>query len=166
LPGSEGRLTVLRPLLGWRRAELAAIAAAAGLEAVDDPSNADPDFDRVRMRRQIAGAEWLDIPAIARSAAALAEAEEALEATACRLFDERARRDGVLSLDPSGLPPELQRRLALRCLRAIAPEAAPRGEQLTALLAALTKGQMTTLAGVKCSGGDRWRFELAPPRRS
>jgi tRNA(Ile)-lysidine synthase len=166
LPGSEGRLTVLRPLLRWRRAELAAIVAAAGLEAADDPSNADPDFDRVRMRAHISGAEWLDVPALARSAAALAEAEEALEATASRLFDERARVDGAASLDPSGLPPELQRRLVLRCLRAVAPGAAPRGEQLAALISALAEGQVTTLAGSKCSGGDRWRFELAPPRRS
>lgn len=164
LPGSEGRLTVLRPLLGWRRAELAAIVAAAGLEAVNDPSNSDPDFDRVRMRAHLAGAEWLDVAALARSAATLAEAEDALDATASRLFDERARRDDDLSLDPSDLPAELQRRLVLRCLRAVVPHATPRGEQLTALLAALAKGQVTTLAGVKCSGGDRWRFELAPPR--
>jgi tRNA(Ile)-lysidine synthase len=164
LPGSGGRLAVLRPLLGWRRSELAAIVAAAGLEAVDDPSNADPEFDRVRMRTHIAAAEWLDIPALARSAGALAEADDALEATASRLFDERARVDGVLSFDPSSLPPELQRRLVLRCLRALVPAATPRGEQLTALLAALAKGQVTTLAGVKCSGGAMWRFQLAPPR--
>ncbi|HEY0311746.1 MAG TPA: tRNA lysidine(34) synthetase TilS [Allosphingosinicella sp.] len=166
LPGSGGRLTVLRPLLGWRRAQLAAIVAAAGLEAVDDPSNSDCDFDRVRMRAHIAGAPWLDIPALARSAAALAEAEDALEATASALFTERARLDGTLCFDPTGLPPELQRRLTLRCLRSLVPTAAPRGEQLTALLTALTKGEVMTLAAVKCSGGDRWRFELAPPRKS
>jgi hypothetical protein len=58
------------------------------------------------------------------------------------------------------------RRLVLHCIRRIAPDAAPRGEQVTGLLQALRKGRTTTLAGVKCSGGPRFRFETAPPRRS
>jgi tRNA(Ile)-lysidine synthase len=164
LPGTEGRLAVVRPLLGWRRRELAGIVEAAGLQAVDDPSNADPDFDRVRTRARMAETEWLDITALARSAAALAEADDALDAMASQLFEERARREGGLSLDAVGLTPELQRRLVLRCLQSVASGAAPRGEQLTSLLAALAKGQVATLAGVKCTGGARWRFEAAPPR--
>src|SRR4051794_12496212 len=72
-------IKVCRPLLGWRRSDLAAIVAAAGLRALDDPTNADETHDRVRMRRCLAEAPWLDAPALARSAAALAEAEEALD---------------------------------------------------------------------------------------
>src|SRR5438067_6109894 len=41
VPGSGGRLSTARPLLGWRRRELAAVVAAAGLEPADDPSNAE-----------------------------------------------------------------------------------------------------------------------------
>ena len=37
VPGTN--LALLRPLLGWRRAELAAVVAAAGMTAVQDPSN-------------------------------------------------------------------------------------------------------------------------------
>jgi tRNA(Ile)-lysidine synthase len=166
LPGSEGRLAAARPLLGWRRAELAAIVAAARLDAIDDPSNTDPAFDRVRMRQQLAGAPWLGIPALARSAAALAEAEEALEATASALFAERAVVGaGVVELRAGNLPAELRRRLVLRALQSLLPAAAPRGEQLTALLAALAAGETRTLAGVRCTGGETWRFALAPPRR-
>jgi len=165
LPGSEGRLRVARPLLGWRRAELAAVVGTAGLRPVADPSNEDPAFDRVRMRQRLAEAEWLDVPAIARSAAALAEADEALELTASRLFAGRVSETRPFELDPAGLPAELLRRLVLRCLAAAAPNVAPRGEQVSDLIATLGRGETATLAGVKCNGGSVWRFEPAPPRR-
>jgi tRNA(Ile)-lysidine synthase len=165
LPGSGGRLAVARPLLGWRRAELAELVVAAGLTPVADPSNHDAAFDRVRMRRRLAEAPWLDAAALARSAAALAEADEALEAMALRLAAERVCSDGAVTLDPAGIPAELVRRVVLRCIEAVAPGAAPRGEQVTALVASLSRGEAATLAGVKCSGGARWRFEAAPPRR-
>jgi tRNA(Ile)-lysidine synthase len=162
----EGRVRVCRPLLGWRRSELARIVIGAGVESVQDPSNADPAYDRARLRRAMAGAQWLDAAALARSAAALAEAEEALEFAAARAFAERA----VLSvrsaeLAPDGLPAELLRRLLLRCLRHAVPGAAPRGAQLDALASELRGGRTATLAGVKCVGGSIWRFEPEPPRR-
>lgn len=165
LPGGAG--TVHRPLLGWRRAELAVIIAAAGLDAVADPGNADERFDRARIRRHLGESAWLDAPALARSAAALADAEEALRHAADALFTERVvRDDDALILDASGLPHEFTRRLLLRCLRAIAADAAPRGEQVTALLAGLARGETVTLAGVKCRGGDHFRFTRAAPRKS
>jgi tRNA(Ile)-lysidine synthase len=157
---------VCRPLLGWRREELAALVAAAALEPVDDPSNRDEAYDRARLRARMAGADWLDVPALARSAAALAEAEEALEAAARRLAAERIEAQaGTLLLRPEGVPAELLRRLLLVCLRRIAPDAEPRGAQLGALAEGLRAGRTLTLAGVKCRGGGVWRFEPAPPRR-
>jgi tRNA(Ile)-lysidine synthase len=163
-PGGDGA-RLCRPLLGWRREELAAIVRGSGLVPIDDPSNADEAYDRVRMRRRLGEAPWLDAAALARSAAALAEAEEALEMVADRLFAERARRDGkALLLDPHDVPGELLRRLVLRGLRATVGAEAPRGEQVAALIADLGRGRIVTLAGVKCSGGRMWRFEPAPPR--
>jgi len=157
---------VLRPLLGWRRAELAGLVADARLDVVDDPSNADPRFDRARLRRQLEGAEWIDPPALARSAQALCSAEEALEWTADRLFGERTQRDDArLELDASGLPAELVRRLLLRALRAVDPDSAPRGDEVTRLAATLEAGGIATLARVKAEGGARWHFSPAPPRR-
>jgi tRNA(Ile)-lysidine synthase len=154
---------IARPLLGWRRAELARIPAAAGLDPVDDPSNADDAYDRVRLRKHIARAEWLDVPALARSAAALAEAETALDWAAARLADERIRREGeAILLDPAGLPAELRRRLLLRI---VGPAAPPRGADVQRLLARLEAGGGATLAGMKCEGGPLWRFTPAPPRR-
>lgn len=155
---------VLRPLLGWRRAELAAIARAAGADPVEDPSNLDPRFDRARLRARLADADWIDPLAMTRSAQALAEADAALDWAADRLVEERVvAEDGAL--DPTGLPSELRRRLVLRMLRRINPAADPRGDALTRLLRTLEAGEIATLAGVRCRGGARWRFAPAPARR-
>ena len=154
---------VLRPLLGWRRAELTAIVAAAGIEPVEDPSNTNDRFDRARIRKQLAEAQWFDPIACARSAAALAEADGALDWAVGRLMDERVTRDGdALTFDTTGLPAELRRRILLRLL---APAGPPRGDALQRLLGLLEAGGTATLAGMKCEGGPRWRFTPAPPRR-
>ena len=157
---------VARPLLGWRRAELEALVAAAGIEPVRDPSNSDESFDRARIRRLLAETAWLEPEPLARSAAALAEADEALERTAERAWREKVTRSsGGFTLDPDGLPAELRRRLVLEILRRLDPAAAPRGAEVQRLLATLAGSGAATLAGVKCSGGPVWSFEPAPPRR-
>ncbi|HEX9965823.1 MAG TPA: tRNA lysidine(34) synthetase TilS [Allosphingosinicella sp.] len=166
VPGGDGRLRLWRPLLGWRRSELQSVVEAAGVAAAQDPSNADDAFDRVRLRRRLAEAPWLDPPALARSAALLAEAEAALEWTAGPLFAARTELEDVaVTLRPNGLPPELLRRLVLRCLRHLVPGAIPRGEALAAFIARLGEGEAATLCEVKGRGGETWRFERAPPRR-
>lgn len=166
VPGSGGGLRLCRPLLGWRRSELEAVVAAAGIEPARDPSNRDEAFDRARLRRQMGEAPWLDAAALARSAALLAEAEAALEWTAERLFEARSEAgEGGVTLRPGELPAELVRRLVLRCLRRVAPAALPRGDQLAALVERLQSGGTGTLSGVKATGGETWRFEPAPPRR-
>lgn len=166
LPGA-GHLRLARPLLGWRREELAGIARAAGVEPAVDPSNRDPAYDRTRLRADLAGADWLDREGVSRSAALLAEAEEALAWTAARLAGERIEKTGdAISLRPGDLPAELLRRLVLTCLRGIDPEAAPRGEKLSGLIQALHEGRTATLAGVKADAADgSWRFAAAPERR-
>jgi tRNA(Ile)-lysidine synthase len=167
VPGDDSGLRLCRPLLGWRRRELEAIVSAAGIEPAQDPSNSDEAFDRARLRRRMGEARWLDPAALARSAALLAEAEAALEWSAGRLFRERAETgERWVALNPHDLPPELLRRLVLRCLRRVRPGAAPRGEQLMSLIARLQAGGTATLGGVKASSGEIWRFEIAPPRRS
>jgi tRNA(Ile)-lysidine synthase len=161
----DGPVPVLRPLLGWRRAELAAVVEGAGIAPVLDPSNEDERFDRARLRKRLAGADWIDPAPLARSAAALAEAEEALGWVVGALWRERvvAAGDGF-SLDPAGLPAELRRRLVLGVLAAIGGPS-PRGEEVTRLIATLEAGGTATLSGAKCAGGARWRFAPAPPRR-
>ncbi len=158
---------VARPLLGWRRSELAAIVASAGLTPIEDPSNVDPRFDRARLRAALGAAAWLEPVAIARSAAALAEADAALDWAAERLWAERARPAAAgWTLDAAGLPAELARRLVERALAMVVPEPTPRGAEVGRLIAALAGGGVATLAGVRVDAeGGRWRFVPAPPRR-
>lgn len=157
---------LVRPLLGWRRDELAGIVHAAGVAPIDDPSNHDARFDRVRMRRRLADIDWIDAAMLAQSAAAMAEADAALEWAVDEQWHVRVIGTGErYSFAPAGLPPELVRRLVLRIVRRLVPDAAPRNDRLQALLAGLREGRVATLAGVKCTGGDAWTFTLAPPRR-
>lgn len=77
IDGSD--VTLLRPLLAWRKAALAEVVGAAGIIAAEDPSNTNPAFDRARLRSALAEADWLDPVQIAASAAHLAEGWQALE---------------------------------------------------------------------------------------
>jgi tRNA(Ile)-lysidine synthase len=159
-------IQVCRPLLTWRRRELGSIVEAAGIRAIQDPSNENEHFDRVRMRKNLAQASWIDPMALARSAAALSDADEALDFATHMLASERLEIDaGRAVLDPHGVPAGLLRRLVQRALAHVAPGASPRGEQLTALIAALAADESVTLAGALCRGGTRWRFVPEPPRR-
>jgi tRNA(Ile)-lysidine synthase len=160
-------LEVLRPLLGWHRAELAEVVATAGLEPAEDPTNNDERYDRARLRRRLGETDWLDAVALARSAAALAEAEEALDWAAGQLIAERTESmPGGLTFDSSGLPAELRRRALLRLLALLVPADPPRGDAVQRLLAALEAGETATLAGVRCEGGAVWRLSPAAPRRA
>lgn len=167
LSGIRGKTgNVVRPLLGWRKTELEALVRACHIEPVDDPSNRDDRFDRARLRKMLAQADWLDPVAATRSAEALAQAEEALDWTA-RAYAARkiARAGDVVSLAPDGLPHALLRRLVLVAMREIVPGADPRGDELERLIQGLQAGRVATLAGVKCTGGPFWLFTLAPPHR-
>lgn len=158
-------IRLVRPLLGWRRSELEAICTADGIRPVIDPSNADEQFERVRVRQAIAEANWLDAEALTRSAANLASADEALSWMAESLALVRVIDDGeALRVEPEGLPAEIQRRLLLIAFaRFEALE--PRGAELSRALEALTQGRTVTLSNLKLEGGPVWRVTRAPSRR-
>jgi tRNA(Ile)-lysidine synthase len=159
---------VIRPLLGWRRAELGAIVAAAGIVAVDDPSNVSDRFDRARLRKQLAAIDWIDATRVAASAAALADAEDAIGWMVRQLGTDRltAQSDSLL-LDPSDLPFELVRRLVEHCIRQIDPTAEIRGPALLRMVKALESGDTAMLGDVAAVALSpaAWRFREAPPRR-
>jgi len=93
--GIVAEMSLLRPLLNWRREELAAIVRAAGIEAVDDPSNTDDAFERARIRKAIAELDWLDPLAMSQSARHLAEAEQAIETYVSTIYNRLIWRDGA-----------------------------------------------------------------------
>ena len=154
-------VTVIRPLLTWRRAELAAIVAQAGLAPLDDPANRDPRHDRARLRAMLADADWADPARLAASASHLRDADEALEWMTATLAEIRLTRTAdAIILDPAGLPRELQRRLLL-----LAFDTSPRGPDLARAIDALIDGRTVTLSGLKLSGGETWRITKAQSRR-
>ena len=154
-------IALIRPLLTWRRAELAEIVAQTGLTPLDDPANRDPRHDRARLRAMLADADWADPARFAASASHLRDADEALDWMTATLADTRLTHtaDGI-TLDPAGLPRELQRRLLL-----LAFDKPPRGPDLLRAIDALVDGRTVTLGRLKLEGGASWRMTEAPLRR-
>lgn len=161
-------LALLRPLLSWRRAELERICSQAGVEPVSDPSNLDERFERVRIRRALAAADWLDPAALARSAENLGWSDEALDWATGQVWAGfvEVGDDEIVYRDP-GAPRDILRRIVAQAIAQLGNEGEPddlRGRELDRLLGALEGAKTTTLRGVRCSGGPRWTFSRAAPR--
>ena len=157
---------VLRPLLMWRREELAAVVASAGIEAVQDPSNTDDSFDRARIRKAIAKAGWLDVPALAASAAHLADADAALDWAAAREWAEQVERSTLGMI----YRPQAPRAIALRVLTRIVTELdgeAPRGSAVARLFDALVGRRPMSIGNLVARAlPEGWSFMKAPGRRN
>lgn len=161
--------SAIRPLLGWRKSELEAIVADAGIEAVRDPSNDDPRFDRARIRAAIGEAGWLDPLAIARSARFLQDADLALWTYASRDYERTIEYDGEAVV---WRPDDIPRSSRLLCIMRALAEAG--GTDFTmgavarlhdAIVNQDTRG--ATLAGVQVSFRKGvWTFRTEPPRTS
>jgi tRNA(Ile)-lysidine synthase len=158
-------VTLIRPLLPWRRAALAAILA--DWSPVEDPANRDPRFDRTRARALLAKTPWLAAERVGAAARHLLEAEAALAWAAGHAYASRAvpEHEGV-SLDPEALPADLRRRLLATALGELGAPA-PDGPALARLQAALEAGRPATLGGIlaRPDAAGRWRLRRAPPRR-
>ena len=164
VPGTP--LALLRPLLGWRRAELGRIVADAGVCPACDPANTDERFDRARIRKALASADWLDVPAIAASAAHLADADEALDWAAMREWRDAVRRE------PLGMvyAPRAPRAIALRVMARIFAEmgeSPPRGGAIARAFDTLLLGSPASVGeGIVRPGPAGWSFARAPRRRN
>jgi tRNA(Ile)-lysidine synthase len=156
--GSWNGVAVIRPLLSLSKARLAAFLRAGAIPSIHDPSNADPAFERVRIRhamRALRGA-GLGAKALARSAARLARSRAALDTLTDEFLSEHLRvaplgqgsldRDALLNL-----PADLQLRVLARALALIAGKTeAPRMAKLEALIGnLLLEGARTVFAGCR-----------------
>ena len=165
VPGHPA-LPLLRPLLGWRKAELEAVVAQAGLAPARDPANADPRFERARLRTALAAADWLDPVALAASAAHLGEAGAALDWTASREWDECVTAHGAALVYRAQAPRAIRLRVIERIVAELGHEGTPRGAEIARLDDALCAGKIATLGGVRAEAGEQgWRFAPAPPRK-
>lgn len=141
-----GGMLWLRPMLNVRRNDLRALLSERGVAWVDDPSNEDLKYDRVRARNALATLEDLGVTVegLARTAGHMAEAREALDETAAALAAEAATWGACgelrLALTPlRGAPAEVTRRLFRAGLTRVSgadygPRADAEGAALTAML--------------------------------
>jgi len=112
-------IALLRPFLGLRKTRLVATLARAGIAWANDPMNEDPAFARARLRAASAvlAREGLTAERVARLAARMARAEDALAAAASeaqrRIADPK--RPGHLDGRALAAAPE---EIALRLLAA------------------------------------------------
>lgn len=161
----DHELGLVRPLLRWRHSELIQLVKESQFTAIDDPSNRDRSFDRVRIRQALADADWLDIPAIARTAEHLADADQALSFAAAR----ELRDQSDWSRDEIRYRPAAPYAVRLRLIEsAIAHFATSevRGRTVATLLDRLQSGNGGNVAGVLVTvEGDEWVFRSEPPRR-
>jgi len=125
------QIRVLRPLLGFAKARLAATVKRAGFAPVEDPSNRDPAYARSRMRAAMAALD-LDPERLADTAAHLGRARAALGTAIGDLLGRAvdATAAPVLRVDPAALtaaPEEIGLRALARILAAVGgAEVAPR----------------------------------------
>lgn len=156
-------ISLLRPLLEVPRARLRATLQAAGQEWIEDPSNEDKRFARVRVRAVIEALaeEGLSAERLAATAKSMRRARLALDAATDELASAAARLEpaGYCSLDREALlavPEEIALRLVARALMAVAGRAyRPRLERLERLFSALrgTEKGRWTLAGCRIAAG-------------
>jgi len=147
-------VTWLRPLLNVRRERLRAFLTELDVAWVDDPTNQDLKYDRIKARQALAALEPLGIHVsqLAQVASNMASARDALcWQTFLNSREITQVEVGAVVFDWKGfrlLPDEIARRLLVQALVWIGQtEYPPRGQALSALLAALRSDQGGTLNG-------------------
>lgn len=162
----QGGIEVLRPMLSITRVRLRAYLSKGGKSWVEDPSNHDERFDRIRARHALDGLGPLGITpeSLSRVAENLARARDALDRYAqVSARDVAMVKDGDVVIDRDGfarLPDEIRRRIVVAIVRWIAGgDYPPRQTALDQALAALQAGTAGTLGGcLLIPDGDRTWF--------
>ena len=150
-----GGMQVLRPCLDMGRAELRHYLTVLRTPWAEDPSNEDPAYGRVRMRRLLSElqAEGLGSDTLADTAARLRDDRVALAMRAATIWDAVGRQSGWggLMLAPDWyeqVETATQRRLLSAMMRFVSgAEYAPRAEALEGLRDRLVSGGGGTLHG-------------------
>lgn len=162
-PEGEG-LTLVRPLLAESRPGLRDWLADEGLAWVDDPTNLDTAYERVRARQMLAGAPDVHgrIAALTGRLGILRRAESLAMAD---IIEKRVtcHGDASLDFDPDGLPEERAVRVLGWLVQAVTGRAAvPREAMLRAAWQELACGGQNsrTLAGAWLVAGQGGRLSL------
>ena len=158
-------ITVLRPFLNQTRAALRQYLVRNDLTWVEDPSNQDERFERIRMRRALEALEplGLTVDRLSTVAQNMAQAREALDwYTFLAAQDLSSVQGGDIVLDQRRfrtLPGEIGRRLLVRAINWVShSDYPPRSAPLRDLMDAVRRGRSMTLSGciVLHQGGSVW----------
>jgi len=169
VPGLAGmparRGTVVRPLLGVPRADLAAVCRRLGLAPLDDPMNADPAHRRVWIRREVipaleAGAARDLRSVLARQARVARADSELLDGLAADLLARAVTDDAVAAAPLVEAPIALARR-ALRLWLGPPPPSAVEIDRVMAVARGEHRG--VELAGGVSIRRSRQRLYRHPP---
>jgi tRNA(Ile)-lysidine synthase len=151
-PEGDG-IWIARPLLGETRAALRSFLTGQGADWIDDPSNANAAFERVRVRRRLGSpGTAARVLACQKGFARLRAVEDAFLAR-CMGTQVSALPDGSVVTRLAGLPPERAARalgVLIQCTGG--RETPPRSESLAGLAARLSDPsgfRGATLGGVR-----------------
>ncbi len=156
MPDQVRRLGVcwIRPLLNVGRDELRQFLVDRDIDWVDDPSNDDPDFDRIKARQMLVmlGELGLSRGRLARTARLMQQAREVLVDAAMaaggRVLAENRLGDSHFGEEFWKLPSETRLRLSADAIRRVSgSEYRPRLSALKSALEEVAGGRRHTLAG-------------------
>lgn len=157
-----GAITFHRPFLSLRREDLRAYLRRHDIAWIEDASNADERFDRIKARRALAALKPLGIGPDELSAVAhnLQMERSALRHCTAAEFSRVGamdRGDLVFEARAFGLlHPEIHRRVLIAALRWISgAQYAPRAEALIKLQEAIRHGKSHTLHGCRVLAGTK-----------
>ena len=160
---------LVRPLLAFPKQLLIDYIISQGLTPIQDPSNEDHSFDRVRIRGALTHLEGFDISLANQSASALDDSRAAMQWMVDRLAAEHIIISGdECVLHIVDFPREILRRLIIRCIHICDPALSPRGPQIERAIKALNFGNNFMIGDIICSPKkdqpSHWQFAPAPPR--
>ena len=153
-----GGLSFVRPLLDAGRTELRDWLRTQGIGWVDDPTNENDRYTRVKARKVLEALKPLGITAerLAEVAANLARVQEALAVQIAAAGQGITEKAGALRFD-TGVwtePSEVQRQVVIAAVLWLGGgDYAPRAAEVDRLVAALSGGGSATLAGCRAQGG-------------
>lgn len=156
----DGGLKLLRPLLGVSKEDLISFCADEKISYIEDPSNKNDDFARIRLReaREVLEAEGLSSKRLSVTASRLLRAKKALDFIAGEVYKEALVDNNTKQIVLNfkilkSQPDEIALRCVLLALSNLRPEAdySPRMEKVEALVSDCMRSdafRKRTLGGV------------------